>query len=116
MNRSYTTRRRMKLTTLTVALAATLTLALPAQAAWVTQETGTIACGTNNIGVRIRHSAHGSAVDVPIGTYRDYNWISQGTALWTETTLVSGTKTWKAWGYAGGLIDTVGTYAFCWGN
>ncbi len=102
--------------TLCTALAMTLILALPAQAAWVTQESGTIACGTNNIAVRVRHSAHGSAVDVPVGTLRDYNWTGQGTATWTETTLVSGTKTWKAWGYSGGLIDTVGTYAFCWGN
>ena len=116
MNRSYTTRRRMKLTTLAVALAATLTLALPAEAAWVTQESGTIACGTNNIAVRIRHSAHLGSVYVPTATFRDSNWIDQGIVTWTETTLQSGTRSWKATGSYGALVDTVGTYAFCWGN
>ncbi len=108
--------RGRRLATFVVAMAVALTLGSPAQAAWVSQETGTIACGSNNIAVRIRHTAHLGSVYVPGGTLQDTNWIDQGTVTWTETTLESGTKTWKAAGSYGALVDTVGTYAYCWGN
>lgn len=102
---------RKTLTLLTVVSMLVLAIALPALAAY--SDSGTVACGGNNIYVRSRTYGEGT-VQVPSGTVIDTINYGSYTVQYNYTFL-TGTRTWKvhAWG---GDVDVAQTYASCWGS